>query len=138
MDMRIPSRNSLKILSLFSWVQSECPYASGEFNELLSSAKDGIEVEIRPLKYGHTRQQDNYYRKWCRKFGDYCGMTPDEMHSEVLCTAYGSEEVHTKFGFMRRPLKRSGEAKRGDYSHLIDTLVRVSAEMGFDIPPPSR
>lgn len=138
MKLKISSRNSLQILSLFNWVQSELPYAAGEFNELLLQSKDGIEVGICPLRHGHTRPQENYYRNWCRKFGDYCGLTPDEMHTEILCTAYGSEEVHTKFGYKRRPLKRSGSAKRGDYSHLIDVLTRVAAEMGFDIPAPTK
>jgi hypothetical protein len=35
----------------------------------------------------------------------------------------------------RRPAKRSGDASRGDYSDLIETLCRVAAEIGYYIPP---
>jgi hypothetical protein len=62
-------------------------------------------------------------------------MTPDEMHDEMLCQCYGSTEHATKFGMKRRPAKRSGNASRGDYSDLIETLCRVAAEIGYYIPP---
>ena len=57
------------------------------------------------------------------------------MHNELLCQCYGSEEINTKFGVVRRPVKRSNDATRGDYSELIETLCRVAAEMGYDVPP---
>jgi hypothetical protein len=60
------------------------------------------------------------------------------MHEEILCQCYGSEEIDTRFGVKRRPVKRSGDATRADYSDLIETLCRVAAEMGYDVPPPAR
>jgi hypothetical protein len=62
-------------------------------------------------------------------------MTPDEMHNELLCICYGSEEIETKFGVMRRPLQRSSSADTREYSELIDLLINVAAEMGFAVPP---
>ena len=59
------------------------------------------------------------------------------MHNELLCQCYGSEEINTKFGAVRRPVKRSNDTSRGDYSELIETLCRVAAEMGYDVPPPT-
>jgi len=58
------------------------------------------------------------------------------MHEEILCQCYGSEEIDTRFGVKRRPVKRSNDATRGDYSELIETLCRVAAQMGYDVPPP--
>lgn len=137
MEINLPKRDPQRIVSLAQWVVTETPFAADEFTSVLAGAKDGLCIEVKPLEYKHTRQQENYYRKWCRQFADYCGMTPDEMHEEILCQSYGSEEVATKFGVRRRPLKRSHDAKRGDYSHLIDTLTRVAAEMGYSVPPPA-
>ena len=73
--------------------------------------------------------EENYYRKWCRDFATFCGMTPDEMHDELLCQTFGS-------GVRRRPVKRSSKAARTDYSELVETLCRVAAETGYYIPPP--
>jgi hypothetical protein len=61
-------------------------------------------------------------------------MTPDEMHEELLCRCYGSEEVETKMGKRRRALKRSSEASKLNFSELIDTLVNTAGEMGFIVP----
>jgi hypothetical protein len=58
------------------------------------------------------------------------------MHDEMLCLAYGSEEVETKFGIKRRPMKRSGQLTAKKYSELIHVLVMTAAEMGFAVPPP--
>ena len=62
-------------------------------------------------------------------------MTPDELHDELLCKCYGSEEVETKMGVRRRPLKRSSGASKKEFSELIDTLIQTAAEFDFVIPP---
>ena len=95
---------------------------------------EGLMLTIKPPMRFKTRSQENYYRKWCGQFAKHCGLTPDEMHHELLCIAYGSEEVQTKFGLRRRPLKRSSSASVKEYSELVDTLIRVAAEMGFAVP----
>ena len=58
------------------------------------------------------------------------------MHEEILCIAFGSEEIETRFGLRRRPLKRSGKIKREEYSDLIEHLIITAANMGFAVPPP--
>jgi len=99
-------------------------------------AKDGIVVTIEPKKADRTRKQESYYRKWCREFGLFCGMTEGEMHDEILCQAFGSTEHATKFGIKRRPAKRSGDTSRVEYGELIDVLCRVASEVGFYVPFP--
>ncbi len=108
-------------------------------DELLSLVDDmplGLTITVEKIKKERSRQQEKYYRKWCNAFARHCGLTPDEMHDEMLCLAYGSEEVETKFGIKRRPMKRSGQLTAKKYSELIDVLVMTAAEMGFAVPPP--
>ena len=108
-------------------------------DELLSLVDDmplGLTITVEKIKKERSRQQEKYYRKWCNAFARHCGLTPDEMHDEMLCLAYGSEEVETKFGIKRRPMKRSGQLTVKKYSELIHVLVMTAAEMGFAVPPP--
>ncbi len=108
-------------------------------DELLSLVGDmplGLTITVEKIKKERSRQQEKYYRKWCNAFARHCGLTPDEMHDEMLCRAYGSEEVETKFGIKRRPMKRSGQLTAKKYSELIHVLVMTAAEMGFAVPPP--
>jgi len=108
-------------------------------DELLSLVDEmplGLTITVEKIKKERSRQQEKYYRKWCNAFARHCGLTPDEMHDEMLCRAYGSEEVETKFGIKRRPMKRSGQLTAKKYSELIHVLVMTAAEMGFAVPPP--
>ena len=89
-------------------------------------------------KIPRSRSQEGYYRKWSRGFAEFCGMTPDEMHNEMLLQTFGTIEVETKFGWRKRPIKRSNNTTKQEFSSLIETLIRTAAEMGFDIPPAHR
>ncbi len=105
--------------------------------EDINSFKDlnSITITAERTSVGRTRPQENYYRQWCNKFGHWCGLTPDEMHEELLCQTFGTEEVETKFGVKRRPAKRSGQVKKEEYSLLIEQLIITAAQMGFAVPP---
>tara|TARA_R100000329_G_scaffold145811_2_gene131762 strand:- start:2891 stop:3313 length:423 start_codon:yes stop_codon:yes gene_type:complete len=138
MELRIQKAESDKIVQLFRTVVDIDPDCSQRLVDVGKKAKLGVRVLIDPIVAERTRRQEGYYRKWAREFGRFCGMTPDEIHEELLCVTYGSVEVETKFGVRRRPQKRSGETNRISYSELIDTLIRVSSEMGFNVPPAER
>ena len=138
MEFRIAKRDSDKIVKLFTTVLDIEPDVSEHLVEVGKRAKLGVKVSIDPVLAERTRRQEGYYRKWSREFGRFCGMTPDEIHEELLCAAYGSVEIETKFGIKRRPVKRSGDTRRQSYSTLIDTLIRVAAEMDFVVPPAER
>ena len=138
MELRIQKAESDKIVQLFRTVVHIDPDCSQRLVEVGKKAKLGVRVSIDPIVAERTRRQEGYYRKWAREFGRFCGMTPDEIHEELLCVTYGSVEVETKFGVRRRPQKRSGETNRISYSELIDTLIRVSSEMGFNVPSAER
>jgi hypothetical protein len=135
MLVHIPREKSQKIINLFQLLSGIFPEAMSDLIETNKKAAEGITLEITPMKLKRTRPQENYYRKYCAEFARFCGMTPDEMHEEMLCQTFGSTEHATKFGIRIRPAKRSGDAGRIDYSELVETLCRVAAEMGYYIPP---
>lgn len=96
---------------------------------------ESITLTAQRTPQTRTRQQENYYRKWCNQFASWAGLTPDEMHDEILCITFGTEEVDTKFGIKRRPAKRSGNIKKEEYALLIDQLIITAADIGFAVPP---
>ena len=107
-----------------------------ELTHLVKNSDLGLKVTVEKIKRSRSRQQENYYHKWVNEFAKFCGMTHDELHEELLCRAYGSKEIQTRFGYRRRPLKRSSQANREKYGELIDTLIITAAEMGFAVPEP--
>tara|TARA_R110000850_G_scaffold240821_1_gene365334 strand:- start:160 stop:582 length:423 start_codon:yes stop_codon:yes gene_type:complete len=127
-------RETKDVLSTLAGLSMLFPDQSEELKLLLDV--ESLTVIAEKTTYSRSRPQENYYRKWCRAFGDWAGLTPDEMHEELLCIAFGTEETETKFGYKTRPAKRSGEVKRDEYSLLIDHLTITAAKMGFAVPPP--
>ena len=120
---------------LFS-LASFFPSRAGEITSLTAEMSVGATLELSPLNTNRTRPQENYYRVWSREFAKHVGLTPDEMHDEILCIHFGSEEIDTPFGMKRSPLQRSSVSSKTEYMELIDTLIRIATEMGFDIPDP--
>jgi hypothetical protein len=112
------------------------PQQSERITALFEGAKLGINLEVSRKKKSRSRPQENYFRKWERGFAEFCGLTQDEMHDELLRRSFGSEEVETRFGIKTRPVQRSTRSSPAEYSELIETLIIVAAEMGFAIPPP--
>jgi hypothetical protein len=98
----------------------------------------GMRVQIHAIGDNKTRQQENYYRKCCRLFADFCGMYPDEMHDEMLAKCFGSKNVTTKLGPIKRPMVRSTDLTQSEYSKLIDCLTITAGELGFAVPPPMK
>jgi len=131
----IPRSKSLELINTFQYLSSAFPDKLKELVDVNKRAAEGVIIEIKPMRASRTRPQENYYRKWCAEFARFCGMTPDEMHEELLCQCYGSTEHATKFGIRRRPAKRSNDVDKPDYSELIETLCRIAAEVGFYVPP---
>ena len=60
--------------------------------DLINDMPLGLTIVVEKVKKERSRQQEKYYRKWCSIFAKHCGLTPDEMHDEMLCRAYGSED----------------------------------------------
>lgn len=138
MQIDIPKDEAHRVIEFLTLTAHQFPEMTRGLLEVSHEAKNGITIEIRPFVHGQTSPQRGYYHKWKNEFAEHCGMTPDEMHEEILCQAYGSEVHETRMGRRIRPVKRSSQANRVEYSVLIDTLIRVAANMDFIVPPPQR
>ena len=135
MQIQLPRDRTEKIIGVFQYLSGMFPEAIQDMVAVNKKATEGLTIEITPIKVNRSRPQENYYRKYCAEFGRFCGMTPDEMHEELLCECFGSTEHATKFGIKRRPAKRSSDLSREEYGQLVETLCRVAAEIGYYVPP---
>ena len=124
-----------RLNKLLFFLSELLPARRQELTETAADLSTGMTMEIKPQS-SRSRPQENYYRKWVREFGKHCGLTPSEMHDEILCIHFGIEETETPFGIKRRPHKRSKSATRDEYTELVNTLIRVASEMNFSIPEP--
>ncbi len=125
-----------QLTKLLFFLRDIFPARVQEIIDLTADMSYGMTIELKPQKTNRSRPQENYYRKWVREFGKHVGLTTSEMHEEILCLHFGSEDAETPFGIKRRPLQRSNTSNREEYTELIETLIRVSAEMDFNIPEP--
>lgn len=125
-----------QLTKLLFFLRDIFPARLQEIVDLAADMSYGMTIELKPQKTNRSRPQENYYRKWAREFGKHVGLTPNELHEEILCIHFGSEEVETPFGIKRRPIQRSNDSDRDEYTELIGTLIRVAAEMDFTIPEP--
>ena len=125
-----------QLTKLLFFLRDIFPARVQEIIDLTADMSYGMTIELKPQKTNRSRPQENYYRKWVREFGKHVGLTTSEMHEEILCLHFGSEDAETPFGIKRRPLQRSNTSNREEYTELIETLIRVSAEVDFNIPEP--
>ena len=131
------SHDESQLGKLLFFLRDLFPSRIEEIIRLAADMSYGMTIELKPQKTNRSRPQENYYRKWSREFGKHVGLTPNEMHEEILCIHFGSEDIDTPFGVKRRPMQRSGQSDREEYKDLIETLIRVSAEMDYTIPEPA-
>ena len=129
--------DEIKLSRIILFLQQTLPSRTEEITSLAADMSYGMTLELKPQKTNRSRPQENYYRKWSREFGKHVGLTPNEMHEEILCIHFGSEDIDTPFGVKRRPTPRSTQSNREQYTDLIETLIRVAAEMEFNIPEPA-
>jgi hypothetical protein len=125
-----------QLTKLLFYLREIFPARVQEITDLAADMPYGMTVDLKPQKTNRSRPQENYYRKWSRDFGKHVGLTPNEMHEEILCLHFGSQDVETPFGVKRRPTQRSNTSNREEYTELIETLIRVAAEMDYTIPEP--
>lgn len=135
-EFAFPASRYERTMALYLALRKDFSELAGAILEASRESRHGVTLTIEPIVMSQTNPQRGYYHKWKNAFADFCGSTPDEMHEHLLCETYGSEMVDTRLGLVRRPLKRSSVANRVEYSVLIDTLIRVAADMGFFVPPP--
>jgi hypothetical protein len=96
-EIKIPSWHQHSVAHVMLFLKKHYAKHYDTAKQLITESPDGIEVEIRSLRKSRSRQQENYYRKWCRAFAKHTGLTEGEMHEELLCICYGSENTDTMF-----------------------------------------
>ena len=93
-----------QLTKLLFYLREIFPARVQEITDLAADMSYGMTIDLKPQKTNRSRPQENYYRKWSRDFGKHVGLTPNEMHEEILCLHFGSEDVETPFGIKRRPI----------------------------------
>tara|TARA_R110000824_G_scaffold50008_5_gene140085 strand:+ start:4158 stop:4622 length:465 start_codon:yes stop_codon:yes gene_type:complete len=135
MKIRVDKEMGKEAAKLAAFLCKFAPERIAEVTDVMKAFSErGLCIEIEALKSDRSRSQENYYRKWCAGFAKYCGLTPEEMHEEILMITFGEKIVETKLGQKRRPLNRSQGTSKQTYSDLIDNLIRKAAEMGYEVP----
>lgn len=131
----------IDFLNIESWSEvHKKTYLSERFlfcilKSIIHRFQNGIFFETQKSKQQRTRSQEGYYRKWCREFANFVGLTPDEMHNEILKQCYGTKVIDTPFGKKEVPSMRSTDTDKYSYSELIECLIRVASTVGFVVPP---
>jgi len=103
----------------------------------LYTAPLGLTLELEATKAKQTESQRGYYWRSVHIAGKALGMSQDELHLVIKREAFGSEIVETKLGPIER-IKSSADAKRDEYSELIETLIRCCAFAGHTVEPAER
>lgn len=94
----------------------------------------GLTLELEPSKTEKTDSQRGYYWRSCQIAAKELGLSQDELHMVIKRECFGSEIVETKLGPVER-IKSSEDAKRDEYSDLIETLIRCCAFAGHTVEP---
>lgn len=99
----------------------------------------GYRVVFEKIKPHQSDAQRGYYwasmTHWGREIGYSAKETEMWLHNAVLCEAFGVKETRSLRGMQYEiPKLRSSRLSRDDYSLLIETMLRMAAEMGITLP----
>lgn len=83
----------------------------------------------QPLELDKTAAQRNKFHALCREIGKELGETPGHIKEAVKQEHFGLDEFKIG-GKWYRAVKSSEDAKRMEYSELIETALRWAAENG--------
>ena len=106
------------------------PTRKNEFEHCAS--KLGCRVSLDPIRTKRSTEQNARYWKIVGALGEFSGMDKEEMHREILCEYHGYEMVENKItGYaIKKPLGRSHNLKKDDFSDLMFIAERWAAEAG--------
>lgn len=112
-------------------------YARAGLQRLLENVgPQGIEVSVRRAHRRHSDEQRGYYWMGVNMLAKHIGMSPDEMHEQVLIEWAGSDEKQVMGRTVLVPKSRSSRLPVEAYSELIETMLRVAAWAGCVVPSP--
>ena len=65
MEIKIPKQDLKNIFDVMTFLTSTFPSCSESILKTAETAYNGLALEVKPLEFKRTRQQEGYYRKWC-------------------------------------------------------------------------
>lgn len=90
-------------------------------------------VEIKKISPGRSLNQNSYLHLLLGDFGQHFGYDLEEAKTvykrDINPELYVYEKNNSKF------LKSSADLSKDDFAISIDKLMRVSAELGYPLPP---
>mgnify|MGYP000420134377 CR=1 FL=1 len=115
-------------------------------NENLPRVKAGLYAELKSLdltkpkqititdyKENKTDSQRGTFHALCGILGKEVGHTMEEVKEFAKQEALGVKTVSIA-GIEKEIVKSSEDAKRDEYSHLIETVYRLAAQAGVQLP----
>lgn len=128
MKIRLGSRMAGPVLDQFArWL----PARADQFRRMAEkAAKFGLEIDITPVRPKRSLPQNAMYWQIVTALASYVGMSKAEMHEEVLADLHGYDLVEFRGSVRKRPLGRSHNLSREDFSPLIEVAQRWCAELG--------
>lgn len=96
-----------------------------------------LEVIIQPHVDDQTAQQRGYFHMLIKMLADEIGDSPDSVKMDIKRETFGSDVVVSNItGKEQEIVKSSAKAKRDEYSQLIETTLRIAANLGIVLPAP--
>lgn len=94
-----------------------------------------IQLEMSPPYKKRTKNMNDKWWAMCTEFGNYCGMSKDDVAMGVKYRAmeeglWASEEMPFSKNGVKRPVSTT-KANTVEMSTLIDVLYRIASEDGY-------
>lgn len=130
------------------WLSGQFPGRGEEIARLGKRAQIGLELDVKPIRARHTKEQQGAYWASLHEFGRHLGYSAHEteeyLHPVICAETYGisgHRSIRCRGADYQWPVPRETSSKDADgnardvetYSHLIDTLIRFAAEYGYVI-----
>lgn len=150
MKLHVGTNNVKTVLGqLMGWF----PGRGAELAKIGEKAKLGLELDVKPLRQRHSKEQQAYYWLAVHAFGKWLGYEAHEveslLHPAVCAATWGVKDhrtIHCQGQTYKWPVpnERSSvdaDGKKRDaetYSELIESLIRFAADYGYVVPPAER
>ncbi len=144
--------NTPKVAEVIDAMRPLVPGLGDQLTRLGNRSKQGLTVELKPVKAKHTSEQQGYYWRSLHAFGRHQGYDAHQaehlLHPAICTAAFGLEghrDITVAGQTYSWPVPKETSSKDADgnardietYSILIDTLIRFAAEHGFIVEEPA-
>lgn len=120
----------LKLFDLKSFSQQLAQFGEGE----------ELDLTIRPLAVGRTRQQEKGFHAMISPWARAEGHTIDDLKRDLLAEIFGLREhvdVLTSVVVMVLREPHTSKLSKAQYNELIERTLEIAARCGHELIPPS-